>query len=110
MAKLGISSFINQSLVVILVTVQNNLLKRYGAISEYGAEIPMTALSVTMKLFNIIFAVLIGLSGGSQPIWGYNYGSGNRDRVKKAFVNSTAVGTAVMIVAFAIFQIFFADT
>ena len=105
-AKLGISSFINQSLVVILVTVQNNLLKTYGAMSEYGAEIPMTALNVTMKLFNIIFAVLIGLSGGSQPIWGYNYGSGNRDRVKKAFIYSTVAGTAVMIVAFAIFQIF----
>ena len=66
----------------------------------------MTALGVTMKLFNIIMAVLIGLSGGSQPIWGYNYGSGQRDRVKKTFYYSTAVGTIVMLIAFLIFQIF----
>lgn len=104
--KLGISSFINQSLVVILVILQNNLLKEYGALSKYGAEIPMTALGVTMKLFNIIMAVLIGLSGGSQPIWGYNYGSGQRDRVKKTFIYATVVGTVVMVTAFAIFQLF----
>lgn len=105
-AKLGISSFINQSLVVILVILQNNLLKEYGALSKYGAEIPMTALGVTMKLFNIIMAVLIGLSGGSQPIWGYNYGSGQRDRVKKTFIYSTIAGTVVMVIAFAVFQLF----
>ena len=104
--KLGISSFINQILIVIIIGVQNNLLKEYGALSDYGAEIPMTALGVTMKLFNIVMAVLIGLSGGSQPIWGYNYGSGRRDRVKKTFIYSSLVGTAVMLIVFAIFQIF----
>ncbi len=104
--KLGLSSFINQALIVIIIGVQNNLLKKYGAQSEYGAEIPMTALGVTMKLFNIIMAVLIGLSSGSQPIWGYNYGSGQRDRVKKTFYYSTAIGTLVMLIAFAVFQLF----
>ena len=105
-AKLGLSSFIKKILVVIIIGFQNNLLKTYGAQSEYGAEIPMTALGVTMKLFNIVMAVLIGLSGGSQPIWGYNYGSGRRDRVKKTFVYSSLVGTVVMVVIFAIFQLF----
>lgn len=104
--KLGLSSFINQALVVIIIGLQNNLLKEYGAQSKYGPEIPMTALGVTMKLFNIVMAVLIGLSAGSQPICGYNYGSGQRDRVKKTFIYSSAVGTLVMIVAFAIFQLF----
>jgi Na+-driven multidrug efflux pump len=104
--KLGLSSFINQILVVIIIGVQNNLLKEYGALSDYGAEIPMTALGVTMKLFNIVMAVLIGLSGGSQPIWGYNYGSGRRDRVKKTFIYSSLVGTIIMVIIFAIFQIF----
>lgn len=103
--KLGLSSFINQGLIVIIIGVQNNLLKSYGAQSDYGAEIPMTALGVTMKLFNIIMAVLIGLSSGSQPIWGYNYGSGQKDRVKRTFIYSTAIGTAVMLIAFALFQL-----
>ncbi len=105
-AKLGISSFINQSLVVLIIGIQNNLLKIYGAQSQYGAEIPMTALGVTMKLFNILMAVLIGLSGGSQPIWGYNYGSGRKDRVKKTFIYASIAGTAIMTVAFVLFQLF----
>ncbi len=105
-AKLGISSFINQSLVVLIIGIQNNLLKTYGAQSEYGAEIPMTALGVTMKLFNILMAILIGLSSGSQPIWGYNYGSGRRDRVKKTFIYASIAGTVIMTIAFALFQLF----
>lgn len=105
-AKMGASSFINQALIVIIIGAQNNLLKTYGAQSVYGPEIPMTALGVTMKLFNIIMAVLIGLSGGSQPIWGYNYGSGRKDRVRKTFFYSCLVGTIVMVIAFAVFQLF----
>ncbi len=105
-AKLGISSFINQSLVVLIIGIQNNLLKTYGAQSEYGAEIPMTALGVTMKLFNILMAILIGLSSGSQPIWGYNYGSGRRDRVKKTFIYASIAGTVIMTIAFVLFQLF----
>ena len=104
--NLGLSSCINQALIVIIIGVQNNLLKKYGALSDYGAEIPMTALGVTMKLFNIIMAVLIGLSGGSQPIWGYNYGSGQKDRVKKTFFYSVSIGTIVMLIAFGVFQLF----
>ena len=104
--SLGISSFINQMLVVIIIGAQNNLLKQYGALSEYGPEIPQTALGVTMKLFNIVMAVLIGLSAGSQPIWGYNYGSGQVDRVKKTLLYSMTVATVIISVVFVIFQIF----
>lgn len=104
--QLGVSSFVNQILVVIIIGIQNNLLKVYGAQSVYGPEIPMTALGVTMKLFNIVMAVLIGLSSGSQPIWGFNYGSGQHDRVKKTLFCSMGVATAIISVVFVIFQLF----
>ncbi|MBQ7408911.1 MAG: MATE family efflux transporter [Clostridia bacterium] len=103
---MGISSFINQAVVVIIVAVQNNLLKTYGAMSEYGAEIPMTALGVTMKVFNIVIAIIIGLNSGAQPILGYNYGSGKHDRVKRTFLYTLLFGTGITVIALIIFQLF----
>ena len=70
--------------IVITMAVQNNVLVRYGAISEYGAEIPMTALGITIKIFSILTAIMIGLASGAQPIIGYNYGAGKYDRVKNS--------------------------
>jgi putative MATE family efflux protein len=104
-AKLGISSFISQMVFVVMVAVQNNALTAYGAQSAYGADIPITALGVTMKVFNILMAIIIGLAAGAQPIWGYNYGSGRYDRVKKTFRYVLILGTATICVAFLIFQL-----
>ena len=104
--NLGVSSFISQFVMVISLAVQNNVLVRYGALSEYGAEIPMTALGVTMKIFSILIAILIGLAGGVQPILGYNYGAGKYDRVKAAFRTTMVLGIAAMCVAWVLFQLF----
>jgi putative MATE family efflux protein len=103
-AKLGVSSFISQLAVVFVIAVQNNVLVKYGAMSKYGADIPMTALGVTMKVFNILLSVIMGLSGGSQPILGYNYGSRQYDRVKKTFRYVVTISTVVLCIAFLIFQ------
>lgn len=102
--KLGISSFISQIVLVIVMAVQNNIMREYGAISKYGADIPISALGVTMKVFGILMVIVIGLAGGAQPIWGYNYGARQYDRVKKTFKIVLAISTLVMIFAFVIFQ------
>lgn len=103
--NLGTSSFISQFVVVISIAVQNNVLVQYGAMSEYGAEIPMTALGVTMKIFSILMAILIGLGGGAQPILGYNYGAGKYDRVKATFRYSMILSIVAMSVAWVLFQL-----
>ena len=103
---LGTSSFISQFVMVITIAVQNNVLVRYGAVSEYGAEIPMTALGVTMKIFSILSAILIGLATGAQPILGYNYGAGKYDRVKETFKDIMVISIGAMCVAWVIFQLF----
>ena len=102
--SLGVSSFISQFVLVIAIAVQNNVLVRYGALSEYGAEIPMTALGVTMKIFSILSAVLIGLATGAQPIFGYNYGAEKFDRVKTTFRYVMALSVGTMCVAWLLFQ------
>jgi Na+-driven multidrug efflux pump len=97
--KLGVSSFVNQLSVVIIMVVTNRLLVYYGGMSKYGAEIPLTALGVTMKINNILLSVMSGIGAGVLPIIGYNYGAGNFDRVKKAM--KLSVGSAVVCGAIA---------
>lgn len=43
-AALGISSFITQMSFVVVMAFENNLLAKYGALSKFGSEIPITVL------------------------------------------------------------------
>ncbi len=104
-SKLGISSFVTQLSVVIVIAVQNNLLVHYGALSEYGAEIPMTSLGVTMKVFTVLQCAVAGLMAGAQPIISYNYGSRKYQRVKETLLITIAITEFLMIVATLWFQL-----
>lgn len=82
---LGISSFLTQISIVVIMAAMNNMLVFYGAQSKYGADIPLTVVGIVMKVFQIVIAIVVGIAAGSQPIIGYNYGAGNYGRVKKLF-------------------------
>lgn len=103
-SKLGISSFITQMALVVAMATRNNVLVTYGAKSKYGADIPVTTLGITMKTFTIIMSIVLGLSAGAQPIFGYNYGSGKYDRVKKTFKLVAVLSTIICTVAFFLAQ------
>lgn len=80
---LGTSSLLTQLSIVVITVVNNILLVSYGARSSYGADIPLAAFVVIMKLFQIVLNIAIGIAAGAQPIVGYNYGAGNFGRVRK---------------------------
>ncbi len=82
---LGTSSLLTQLSIVIITVVNNILLVRYGAQSVYGADIPLAAFVVIMKLFQIVLNIAIGIAAGAQPIVGYNYGARQYDRVRSLF-------------------------
>lgn len=103
-SKLGISSFITQMALVVAMATRNNVLVTYGAKSKYGSDIPVTTLGITMKTFTIIMSIVLGLSAGAQPIFGYNYGSGKYDRVKKTFKLVAVLSTVICTVAFFLAQ------
>lgn len=103
-SKLGISSFITQMALVVAMATRNNVLVTYGAKSKYGSDIPVTTLGITMKTFTIIMSIVIGLSAGAQPIFGYNYGSGKYDRVKKTFKLVAVLSTIICTFAFFLAQ------
>lgn len=80
---LGTSSLLTQLSIVIITVVNNILLVKYGIRSVYGADIPLAAFVVIMKLFQIVLNVAIGIAAGAQPIVGYNYGAKNYGRVRE---------------------------
>lgn len=103
--KLGVSSFITQMSIVLVMAFENNLLGKYGASSSYGAEIPITVLGIVMKMSQILNSIIIGLAVGAQPILGYNYGAGKLDRVFLTLKKVLCISLIISTTAFLLFQL-----
>lgn len=101
---LGVSSFITQMSFVFVVAVENNLLKKYGVSSKFGADIPITVLGIVMKINQILTSIILGICIGSQPIVGYNYGAEKYDRVKSTLKRILLICALVSTFAFILFQ------
>ena len=100
------SSGINQIAMMIVLISMNNLLKFYGAASPYGESIPIACSGIVMKVNQLYFSIIIGLSQGGQPIQSFNYGARQYKRVKDAYRLAITVGATVSIIAFLLFQLF----
>lgn len=100
----GISSFITQMSIVLVIAFENNLLSKYGATSKYGAEIPITVLGIVMKINQILNSIILGIAIGAQPIIGYNYGASKYDRVKKTLKLVLCISTIISTISFVLFQ------
>lgn len=90
----GASSFITQITVLVLFVFMNNILTKYGAMTKYGEDIPLSAYGIMSKVNNLFISSVLGIAIGAQPIIGFNYGAGNKERVKEAlrkiyFINLT---------------------
>lgn len=105
-ASLGFASCFNNLTSTVVAMVSNNLLTKYGALSEFGPDIPITTFGLCMKVSMIAFSVGIGVASGSQPILGFNYGAEKYKRVKQTFLLSAGICTLITIVAWVIFQCF----
>jgi putative MATE family efflux protein len=101
---LGISSFITNMSIVLVMATENNMLAKFGATSKFGSEIPITVLGIVMKMSQILNSIILGLAVGTQPILGYNYGAGKYDRVKKTLKNVIIVSLIISTIAFILFQ------
>ena len=101
---LGISSFITQMSVVVVMAVSNNLLRKYGEVTKYGPEIPIAVLGIVMKISQILNSIIIGIVVGAQPIIGYNYGANKKERVKETLKIVLSISVIVSSVAFILFQ------
>ena len=102
----GMASCINQIAMAVVQITMNNTLRYYGAASVYGTDIPLACVGVISKVNMVFMAIAIGISQGCQPIWGYNYGAGSYDRVKRTYWKAFRVAMTVGIVFFLCFQFF----
>lgn len=92
--KNGMSGFFRQGLAFAAVTCINR------SASSYGDE-AVAAMSVSTKLYMVIFTLVIGMGQALQTITGYHYGTGNgkEDRMKKAFFYCLYRGVTGMLIA-----------
>ena len=81
--SLGLSSFITQLTVLVLFIFMNNIMTKLGAHSKYGSDIPLSVYGIISKVNSLYISTVLGVSIGAQPIIGYNYGAGNKERVKE---------------------------
>lgn len=61
-ASIGMASGINQLSMMIVQIILNNSLRYYGGLSIYGEAIPIACAGITMKVSQLFFSVVIGLS------------------------------------------------
>ena len=104
-AALGMAPFFNQMAMMVIQIVMNNTLRYYGAQSHYGSEIPLACAGIITKVNMIFFSLVIGLSQGLQPIVSYNYGAGNYERVREAYLKAVCIATAISTFSFLCFQL-----
>ncbi len=104
--SLGFASFIYQFSNMIVLVTTNNLLKIYGKDSIYGSDIPIAVFGIVMKINVIFIAIVLGLVQGAQPIFGFNYGAKNYNRVRETMRLLLKVTFSIATVLFIIFQVF----
>ena len=104
--SLGLASCINQIAITAVQIVMNNILRYYGAASVFGSDIPIACVGIISKVNMVFLSICIGVSQGSQPIWGFNYGAKKFDRVRQTYKYSATICTTVAVIFFLCFQIF----
>lgn len=103
---LGMAQCLNQLAIMFVQVVMNKSLTYYGALSPYGADIPLACTGIVMKVNQVYFSICIGVAQGIQPIASFNRGAGKNDRVKKTYKLAVSCNTIISTIAFIIFQLF----
>ena len=100
---MGGSTFIIQISIVIMTMLSNVMLFKYGALSAFGSDIPISVYSIQTKVYTIVLNISVGISLGAQPVFGYNYGAGKMNRVKEAYKLMAIYGISIGVACTLIF-------
>ena len=93
-AALGIAPFVMQSTESLVTITFNTGLQRYGG------DLYVGSMSILMSIMQLIVIPVNGITQGVQPIISYNYGAGNRMRVKETVIRLVSVcllGTLILV-------------
>ncbi len=90
--KTGLPTVFRQGLGSLSTTLLNVQVKAYG-------DSAIAAVGIANKIYMLLRSFVLGIGHGFQPVAGYNFGAGKKDRVKKAFWTATTLGTVIAILA-----------
>lgn len=93
---LGMAGFIMQATNCMVQVVCNATLK------VFGGDLHVGIMTVINSVREIMSLPVSGLTSGSQPVLGYNYGAGKYDRVKSGIRFTAAIGIAYTALAWII--------
>lgn len=82
---LGISTF------VMLSTESLLSMSFTSSLSKYGGDLAVGAMTILTSICQLCVLPLQGFCQGGQPIISYNFGAGDKDRVRKAFTIQLSV-------------------
>lgn len=95
----GLPASVTNFMQTVGMTLTNRSLSVYSSDS-------IAVMGIVLKIVNIVMLVIVGLAFGGQPLTGYVFGSGNKERLRKvlAFAYQIVGGVAlVMALAVGIF-------
>lgn len=96
---LGISTFVMLSTESILNISFNS------SLSRYGGDVAVGAMTIISSCSQLVTLPLQGICQGGQPIMSYNYGAGNKKRVKQAFYCQFAACTGYAALMWALLML-----
>lgn len=91
--------------IVIISLVCNIMLAKYGAMSQYGVDIPIAIIGIESKVFTVVINLVVGIVLGCQPIIGYNIGAKKYDRVKQLYKSILMCTVIIGLVSTLLFEL-----
>lgn len=96
--SIGMSPFALQMAASVVTILYNVSLKKYGG------DLAIGAMALINSVAMLILMPIFGINQGSQPIIGYNYGSKNIERVKKALKYAIIAATCISTLGFIVIE------
>lgn len=97
--KVGIPTAVMQGLGSVMLTGMNFILSAFG-------DSAIAVMGVYFSLQSLVFMPVFGLSIGTMPVIGYNFGAKNKSRMIQAIKFSIGLAVGFMSVCFLLFQVF----
>ena len=87
--KNGLPTFFRQGMNCVSSMLLNHAAATYG-------DTALAAISIVNQILGFIMSIMIGIGQGYQPIAGFNFGAGRRDRLKSGFYFTFLLGECVL--------------
>ncbi len=88
--KNGLPTLARQGMNCVSAMLLNRCAQFYG-------DAALAAISIVNQILSFILSVMIGIGQGYQPVAGFNFGAGRKDRVRHGFYFTFFLGECVLL-------------